>query len=36
MHGYTHQLTAQLNPYNGVSADDFEFYRAHVDGPPTA
>ncbi|HWH00908.1 MAG TPA: DUF2334 domain-containing protein, partial [Pilimelia sp.] len=31
MHGYTHQYSNALNPYNGVSADDFEFYRAHVD-----
>jgi uncharacterized protein YdaL len=33
MHGYTHQLTAEPNPYSGASADDFEFYRAHVDLP---
>jgi uncharacterized protein YdaL len=31
MHGYTHQYSDVNNPYNGVSADDFEFYRAHVD-----
>ncbi|MEV6930692.1 DUF2334 domain-containing protein [Dactylosporangium sp. NPDC051485] len=31
MHGYTHQYAAKDNPYNGVSADDFEFYQAHVD-----
>ena len=31
MHGYTHQLSSTPNPYNGVSGDDFEFYRAHVD-----
>ncbi|MFJ8823349.1 DUF2334 domain-containing protein [Streptomyces sp. NPDC102467] len=30
-HGYTHQYEAAANPYSGVSADDFEFYRAHVD-----
>jgi uncharacterized protein YdaL len=33
MHGFTHQLTAEPNPYSGASADDFEFYRAHVDVP---
>jgi uncharacterized protein YdaL len=31
MHGYTHQLDAVNNPYDGVSANDFEFYTAHVD-----
>jgi uncharacterized protein YdaL len=31
MHGYTHQYASADNPYNGVSADDFEFYTAHVD-----
>ncbi|GAA2627162.1 polysaccharide deacetylase family protein [Dactylosporangium fulvum] len=31
MHGYTHQLDALNNPYDGVSANDFEFFRAHVD-----
>ncbi|WP_238007287.1 DUF2334 domain-containing protein [Dactylosporangium sp. AC04546] len=30
MHGYTHQFESAVNPYNGVSADDFEFYMAHV------
>ncbi|KUJ67717.1 hypothetical protein ACZ90_26005 [Streptomyces albus subsp. albus] len=30
-HGYTHQYGNVDNPYNGVSADDFEFFRAHVD-----
>ena len=30
-HGWTHQLNAELNPYTGASADDFEFYRAYVD-----
>lgn len=31
MHGYTHQLNSDNNPYDGVSGNDFEFYRAHVD-----
>ncbi len=31
MHGYTHQYGTQKNPYSGISADDFEFYIAHVD-----
>ena len=30
-HGYTHQNGSAANPYNGVTGDDFEFYRAHVD-----
>jgi uncharacterized protein YdaL len=30
-HGYTHQYGNIANPYNGVTGDDFEFYRAHVD-----
>lgn len=30
MHGYTHQHESAINPYSGVSADDFEFYTAHV------
>lgn len=30
MHGYTHQYSNLNNPYTGVSADDFEFYRAHI------
>ncbi|MEV1021539.1 polysaccharide deacetylase family protein [Streptomyces sp. NPDC050264] len=30
-HGYTHQYGTVANPYTGASADDFEFYRAHVD-----
>jgi len=30
MHGYTHAYAGHDNPY-GVSAEDFEFYRAHVD-----
>ncbi|GAA0662811.1 polysaccharide deacetylase family protein [Kitasatospora atroaurantiaca] len=28
MHGYTHQYSNIANPYDGVSGDDFEFYRA--------
>jgi uncharacterized protein YdaL len=31
MHGYTHQYGKIANPYDGQSANDFEFYRAHVD-----
>ena len=31
MHGYTHQYSNIPNPYSGVSGDDFEFYRAHID-----
>lgn len=42
MHGYTHQYSNIDNPYSGVTADDFEFYRSHIspdnyviyDGPP--
>ncbi|WP_432988026.1 DUF2334 domain-containing protein [Dactylosporangium sp. CA-233914] len=30
MHGYTHGFAGAANPY-GVSAEDYEFYRAHVD-----
>ncbi|WP_432827871.1 DUF2334 domain-containing protein [Dactylosporangium sp. CA-092794] len=30
MHGYTHGYAGGPNPY-GVSAEDYEFYRAHVD-----
>ncbi|MCI3270424.1 DUF2334 domain-containing protein [Streptomyces cylindrosporus] len=30
-HGYTHQYSNVANPYDGVTGDDFEFYRAHVD-----
>ena len=30
-HGYTHQYGNVANPYDAVSANDFEFYRAHVD-----
>jgi len=35
MHGYTHQYGTVANPYDGVSADDFEFYLAHVDAADT-
>ncbi|WP_347176945.1 polysaccharide deacetylase family protein [Parafrankia sp. EAN1pec] len=31
MHGWTHQFSNVANPYSGASADDFEFFRAHVD-----
>jgi uncharacterized protein YdaL len=31
MHGYTHQYSDVMNPYDGVSGNDFEFYAAHVD-----
>ncbi|MFI5493425.1 DUF2334 domain-containing protein [Actinoplanes sp. NPDC051859] len=31
MHGYTHQNGNTANPYDGMSANDFEFYMAHVD-----
>src|SRR5439155_12146995 len=31
MHGWTHQYSNKANPYDGVSADDFEFFLAHVD-----
>ncbi|MFE7131016.1 DUF2334 domain-containing protein [Streptomyces sp. NPDC057638] len=30
-HGYTHQYGNVANPYDGVTANDFEFFRAHVD-----
>ncbi|MER7045381.1 polysaccharide deacetylase family protein [Streptomyces jumonjinensis] len=32
-HGYTHQYSNVNNPYNGLSADDFEFFRAHEETP---
>jgi uncharacterized protein YdaL len=35
MHGYTHQYSNVANPYDGVTADDFEFYTAHVDSTNT-
>jgi uncharacterized protein YdaL len=31
VHGYTHQYGSIANPYDGVSANDFEFYTAHID-----
>jgi uncharacterized protein YdaL len=31
VHGYTHQYGNVANPYDGVSANDFEFYTAHID-----
>jgi uncharacterized protein YdaL len=31
VHGYTHQFGTIPNPYDGVSANDFEFYAAHID-----
>jgi len=31
MHGYTHQLDSVNNPYSGVTGDDFEFFRTHID-----
>lgn len=31
LHGYTHQFEDRINPYDGVSADDFEFWLAHID-----
>ncbi|MET7418973.1 polysaccharide deacetylase family protein [Dactylosporangium sp. NPDC005555] len=34
MHGYTHGMAGARNPY-GVSAEDYEFYRAHVDADGT-
>jgi len=30
-HGYTHQYSNQLNPYTGVTAEDYEFYRVTLD-----
>jgi uncharacterized protein YdaL len=30
-HGTTHQLDGLLNPYNGVSGNDYEFYRVTAD-----
>ncbi|MFI0405761.1 DUF2334 domain-containing protein [Actinomadura sp. 3N508] len=29
-HGYTHQYQNIQNPYTGVTGDDFEFFRAHI------
>jgi uncharacterized protein YdaL len=31
LHGYTHQLGNRRNPTNGESAEDYEFYRVHLD-----
>jgi uncharacterized protein YdaL len=31
-HGYTHQYKNVANPYDGVSANDFEFFLSHIDG----
>ncbi len=30
-HGYTHQYSNVKNPYNGVTGDDFEFYKLSLD-----
>jgi uncharacterized protein YdaL len=30
MHGWTHQYDKIDNPYNGMSGDDFEFFKSHV------
>jgi len=32
LHGYTHQYDTVPNPYNGVSGDDYEFFRVTLDG----
>jgi len=29
-HGYTHQSATLKNPYNGLTGDDFEFYRVTI------
>lgn len=31
LHGYTHQYGSVVNPYTGVTGDDFEFYRVQLD-----
>ena len=31
IHGYSHQYGSVANPYNGVSGDDFEFWRESFD-----
>src|SRR5207302_1777277 len=36
MEGYTHQYSNIANPYNGVSGDDFEFYRAQCSATQSA
>lgn len=33
-HGFTHQYSNVTNPYNAVSGDDFEFYRARCSSTP--
>ena len=33
-HGFTHQYSNVNNPYNAVSGDDFEFYRARCSSTP--
>ena len=33
-HGTTHQYESLKNPYNAVSADDFEFYKAYCSTTP--
>ncbi len=33
MHGYTHQYADQLNPWSGVSGDDFEFWNVDTNSP---
>lgn len=33
-HGFTHQYAAIANPYDGVSGEDFEFYRARCSANP--
>lgn len=35
-HGYTHQYSNIANPYNGVTADDFEFFRSQCSVTRTA
>jgi uncharacterized protein YdaL len=35
-HGYTHQYSNVANPFDGVTADDFEFYRAQCSATATA
>jgi uncharacterized protein YdaL len=34
--GYTHQSSTLMNPYNGISGDDAEFYRAQCSTTNTA
>lgn len=35
LHGYTHQYDDVINPYTGVSGDDFEFWRETFSDPDT-